>query len=1750
MNTKRVFARILAPLSLFFIATNSFAGDYTNCSAKYYTGCLPRYYMTLNGVYNGTAQTGNYCSDCPSDAEFCPGHTYAPAYKVTLNASGGSGGTSAIYRIQNVGWFSSLLKNTTTEATTVSAIGTQITTITKPTKTGYTFKGFYDAQSGGTQTITSAGVVSASNAYGTATWYAQWTANTYTIKYNSDGGSSVSDTTCTYGQNCTVSSTKPTKTGYTFNGWKYGSTTYQSGATVSNLTSTNGGSVTFTAQWTANTYTIKYNSDGGSSVSDTTCTYGQNCTVSSTKPTKTGYTFAGWKYDSTTYQAGATITTSLTSTNGGSVTFTAQWTANTFTLKHVSDGTVVREKTCTYDSACTVTATVPTKTGYTFDGWLYNDKTYTSGQDVKNLVNTNGTTVTLTAQWTVISKTCSAGQYFNVTECADCTSGYYCPNGSKTYTYNGNIQGRYTCPANSSTNGKTGQASCTCNTGYNYNGGTTATTNACMANTYTIKYNTNGGDGSIADTTCTYGQNCTISSTKPTKTGYTFTGWQYVSTTYQSGATIDTNLTSTNGAVLEFVAQWTPVSYSIIYNSQSGLSLPSTNCTYDSSCTINETKLTKTGYTFAGWKYGDETYQPGDTVINLTNNGGSSVTLTGQWTPITFTVIYVSNGGSGTSMENTICTYDTDCYITANTYTRTGYTFKNWANSDKSQYFEDGANLKNASSTQGAGLFLYAQWEPITYTVRYDANGGSGSMTDKQCVYDTDCKLDANTFTNTGHSFVGWLYGGIKYQDQETLPNLTTENGAVLEFVAQWSKNARTCEAGKYLNGDTCETCPADHYCTGGAWEYNGDKQGLEKCPANSSTNGKTGQASCTCNTGYNHNGGTIATTNTCEANTYTIKYNTNGGDGSIADTTCTYGQNCTVSSTKPTKTGYTFAGWQYGSTTYQSGSIIDTNLTSTNGAVLEFVAQWTPITYTIRYDADGGYGYMEDTTCTYDQLCYLRENTYTKTGHRFVHWWFMDYMAGEYVTYRPTQQDEVVVAKAYWLPIQIPCPAGQYLDGLYCIDCEDKYYCEGSEAEGWSNGWSYDGGIHGRKDCPVTTETYGAAENLGFLDVLATAPHTSIEECRATFVYVPEWLIKTQDPNAELATEYDPQANNRGVYFVSCDYNSDTKQYDSNCTGFPLSCGAGYVSSTNVDLATDFEDLSKNLYYANSPQDAIEKTCVPVGRNNWSPSGQECIGLPDDEVVFCLYEKSLEKNACPDGGITLTDTAGAITDCLKNDVECATELGDGIKTCSYDEATGGYNNCGECSVDSCKSGYYMNNGVCTTCPAGSACSDNNITTCGANTWSTVGGAQCNACPANSSTNGATGQTQCVCNDGYTTNGKFDGPTTTTTQDCIRTDINVTYDVNGGNGALGGHTCPAGTQCTLLTPDVIGNHMYRAGYVFIGWGDKANATTPVNPVFNTDVTLYAIWNACAAGTYKTADAALDAQCSACQVLGDKQYNATNDVASTSPEQCFTTCANKKITNATLFPKNTTAYYPTVCEYENGITDNGNPCKFDGDTCKEVSCKPDNEMINGNCQPCNREHATEYKTTGNCEVAKCRYGYHPNGQSCQSNVIECQMQNAKSASQKWDEQTGAYGVCTITECEPGFHIVANACQPDEQTCELEHGIGWREWDDKKNDWGKCIATQCEPGYTNDPDLTNESWEQCGRCNNMYGAHGERVVSSYVRECEIASCMYQGEHFILENNECRDICETYSDETGSRKWNGNKCVHTCNEGYTNW
>lgn len=136
---------------------------------------------------------------------------------------------------------------------------------------------------------------------------------TYTVSYDANGGSGApAKQTKTAGKTLTLSTTKPSKAGYTFNNWSGSdSKTYTPGTTYS--TDAN---LKLTAKWTKNdpkTYKVRYNANGGSGApAEQTKTAGKTLTLSTTKPTRNDYAFKGWGSSATSttvlYSAGGSYT--------------------------------------------------------------------------------------------------------------------------------------------------------------------------------------------------------------------------------------------------------------------------------------------------------------------------------------------------------------------------------------------------------------------------------------------------------------------------------------------------------------------------------------------------------------------------------------------------------------------------------------------------------------------------------------------------------------------------------------------------------------------------------------------------------------------------------------------------------------------------------------------------------------------------------------------------------------------------------------------------------------------------------------------------------------------------------------------------------------------------------------------------------------------------------------------------------------------------------------------------------------------------------------------------------------------------------------------------------------------------------------------------------------------------------------------------------------------------------------------------
>ena len=185
---------------------------------------------------------------------------------------------------------------------------------------------------------------------------------------------------------------------------------------------------------------------------------------------------------------------------------------------------------------------------------------------------------------------------------------------------------------------------------------------------------------------------------------------------------------------------------------------------------------TKEGYTFGGW-YNNENFN-GDKVTNPT----AGQTYYAKWvTEITFD----ANGGVGTMAAQQVTEGDTSTKLNANTFTRVGYTFAGW-NTKKDgtgTAYADEANAPTTSTT------LYAQWEPYTYTIKFDANGGTGNMDNVSAKYDQSVTLPNNAFTLAGKKFQGWATaenGPVVHQDGASVKNLTDVNGGEVTLYAVW----------------------------------------------------------------------------------------------------------------------------------------------------------------------------------------------------------------------------------------------------------------------------------------------------------------------------------------------------------------------------------------------------------------------------------------------------------------------------------------------------------------------------------------------------------------------------------------------------------------------------------------------------------------------------------------------------------------------------------------------------------------------------------------------------------------------------------------------------------------------------------------------------------------------------------------------------------------------------------------------------
>lgn len=258
-------------------------------------------------------------------------------------------------------------------------------------KTGATFAGWYTAKEGGSRVTAETRV---SNNVANITLYARWSANSFTVSFDANGGKvSTASKKVTYGSSY-GDLPVPTKENSGFNGWftsKNGGNVVTSSTTVS-LSSDQ----TLYAQWTANAYTVTLDANGGSVSAESTTVKNGSAYGNLPTPTRKGYTFNGWY---TAKTGGSKITSDTVATITATQTLYAQWKAASYAVTLNANGGSVSSSSISvnYGSAYGSLPT-PTRSGYDFKGWF----TESSGgsQVTAETKVTKTAKHTLYAQWT------------------------------------------------------------------------------------------------------------------------------------------------------------------------------------------------------------------------------------------------------------------------------------------------------------------------------------------------------------------------------------------------------------------------------------------------------------------------------------------------------------------------------------------------------------------------------------------------------------------------------------------------------------------------------------------------------------------------------------------------------------------------------------------------------------------------------------------------------------------------------------------------------------------------------------------------------------------------------------------------------------------------------------------------------------------------------------------------------------------------------------------------------------------------------------------------------------------------------------------------------------------------------------------------------------------------------------------------------------------------------------------------------
>lgn len=828
--------------------------------------------------------------------------------------------------------------------------------------------------------------------------HAQWNPITYRVELDPNGASGMSHSVNHNGQydlkygveyDLTKYKNYYSRYGYKLLGWSLNKddSTELFVNSFKNLTTIDGERLTLYAQWKqmSNRYNIVFRGNGataGEMDSITGIAYSQFVTLPANEFVRNGYSFAGWntKADGTgTAYPDEALVQSLSESNGN-VYLYAQWNPTEYVIRYDANGGTMKNTVSpsdTYEYGETVTlqsSSIVTRYGYNFQGWnTKSDGTgrlYAAGSQATNIEGWQTGSVTLYAMWV---------------------------KGSSSYTI-------------------------------------------------IFRKNADDADGDPYEQIVDMGEPTYLKNNTFTRYGYNFDHWNTKSDdsgkTYSNRAQLYGNqITTVDGATVSLYAQWTPKTVYVTWNnnySQTG----GTSSNYSGWINVARKfgatyggfspSSAPSGYIFAGWKTEDGEWVQSFSLIRK----AESHTLYAQWQQTSAGYlranIYPNGGEWPNSNGSTGSVYYLGVQYSSKQIelpVKTGCALTGWA------YSADGTSTIPSSDsytkingntlTFGGGKSvvnpanLYAQWEPLQYSVRYNHNGGSTttSMT-TGIIYNSPGSTPQRakgitTFRRTGYHIVSWNSkpdgsGTTFIPGQSRIDTIAdAPHRGIYDLYAQWELNTYTIEFVAGIGGEgtmpsmtctygqkyslsnctfTCMDYEVGAYLVFDYW--------LDEDNAATYVDGQEIENLTTVNNG----------TVTLEANwrqiINIIRVDGNGGTATVDGETAGYIEKTVnfddlyrlPSATFFTRTGYAFSHFlaTYNNRQYGAGQGVY-QLVEEDGFVVIFKAIWITA-YTIKFDimgADNGRE-PEDIECIYGQSYRLpkaKDNQLEKYGYTFLGW-------------------------------------------------------------------------------------------------------------------------------------------------------------------------------------------------------------------------------------------------------------------------------------------------------------------------------------------------------------------------------------------------------------------------------------------------------------------------------------------------------------------------------------------------------------------------------------------------------------------------------------------------------------------------------------------------------------------------------------------------------------------------------------------